>query len=449
MQQPSQSNSQQPLLQQSLRVVHIATTDIGGGAAIASYRLHQGLVRLGVDSQMIVAQKITDDPRVHGPATLTQKLLPRLAHHLDQIPRRFLRSSNQSLLSPAWIGMNAVQRALALKPDVINLHWTANGFVRPESLGVLKNMPLVWTLHDMWAFCGAEHYTEGNTRYLEGYTANNRPQGETGFDLNRWTWQRKMRIIPRLQHFSVVTDSYWLGECAEKSRMFQQNRVIPINYGLDTDVFKPIPKNVARNILNIPHEKKIVLFGAINAAGDTRKGIDLLANALQYYAENSIGEKPLQSSFRNDIECLVFGASGARTPLGGQPLDFGFPVRYCGSLTDNIALAVLYSAADVMIVPSREEAFGQTALEAVSCGTPAVAFRVGGLPDTIKHKHNGYLAEPFDVTDLAHGIHWVLSDEARWQELSHNARQTAVHGFTLEHQARRYVEVYEELLRKK
>lgn len=421
----------------NINVVHLATTDIGGGAAIASYRLHQGLVRLGVDSRMIVAQKLTDDPRVIGPATLREKLLPRLAHHIDQLPRRFLHSPNQSLISPAWIGMNAVKRALALKPDVINIHWTANGFLRPEALTALADVPLVWTLHDMWAFTGGEHYTAGDTRYIQGYTSANRLEGESGFDLNKWVWKRKMRVVPRLQRLRVVTDSHWLGECASQSQIFRKNRVIPINYGLDTDVFKPIPKDVARQILNIPTDKKIVLFGAINAARDTRKGIDLLAGTLQFYANDA----SLQSPFRKDIECLVFGASAPQNPL-----DFGFPTHYCGSLTDNIALAVLYSAADVMIVPSREEAFGQTALEAVSCGTPAVAFRVGGLPDTIRHQHNGYLADPFDVADLARGIDWVLSDEERWQKLSQNARQTALGGFTLEHQARRYMEVYEELL---
>ncbi|MCU0427754.1 MAG: glycosyltransferase [Candidatus Kapabacteria bacterium] len=426
-----------------LRVVHIATTDIGGGAAIASYRLHQGLVRLGVDSQMVVAQKMTDDPAVHGAQTLTKKLWARVAHQIDQIPRRFLTTTNASLLSPSWVWGDAIKRALSLKPDVVNLHWVQNGFVNPASLRLLQDIPTVWTLHDMWTFCGAEHYVGEDTRYIDGYTAQNRPSGESGFDLNRWTWKRKMRTIPALKRFTVVTDSSWLGECAAKSAMFRNEilrgkRVVPINYGLDTDVFKPIPKDVARYVLNIPQDKKVVLFGAINASGDMRKGIDLLASALQHYS---------QTTKTANIECYVFGASAPPKVSPTQtPLDFGFPVNYLGSMTDNIALAVLYSAADVMIVPSREEAFGQTALEALSCGTPAVVFRVGGLVDTIRHKENGYLAEPFQTEDLARGIGFVLEDAERYKTLSDNARKTALEGFTLEHQARRYMEVYAELL---
>lgn len=416
-----------------LRVVHIATTDVGGGAAIASYRLHQGLLRLGIDSQMVVAQKFTDDLTVHGAPTLTKKLWSRIANQIDQLPRRFLRTSNSSLLSPSWVWSDAVKRALALKPDVVNLHWVQNGFVNPASLRLLQNTPTVWTLHDMWTFCGAEHYVGEDTRYIHGYTAHNRPTGESGFDVNRWTWKRKMYFIPRLKRFTVVTDSAWLGKCATRSAMLHGKRIVPINYGLDTDVFKPIPKDAARHILNIPHDQNVILFGAINAVGDVRKGIDLLAAGLKKLATTTT---------LPNIACYVFGASAPPR----NPLDFGFPVRYLGSMTDTIALAVLYSAADVMIVPSREEAFGQTALEALSCGTPIVAFRVGGLVDTIRHNENGYLAEPFDTHDLARGISFVLEDKERYRTLSAHARQTALGGFTLEHQARRYVDVYSELL---
>lgn len=415
-----------------LRVVHVATTDVGGGAAIASYRLHQGLRRLGVDSQMVVSQKLTDDSTVHGAETLPQKLWSRTAHQIDQIPRRFLTTTNQSLLSPAWVPGNAVKRALSLKPDVVNLHWVQNGFVNPASLRLLENIPTVWTLHDMWAFCGAEHYVGDDKRYIHGYTSQNRPIGESGFDLHRWTWKRKMRIIPQLKRLSIVTDSHWLGSCASESAMLRAKRIVPINYGLDTAVFKPIPKEAARYILNIPSDKKIVLFGAINATGDTRKGIDLLAAALQHYSTQVAS---------HHVECFIFGASEPQ-----KPQNFGFPAHYLGSITDNVALAVLYSAADVMIIPSREEAFGQTALEAISCGTPAVAFRVGGLVDTICHKENGYLAQPFDTHDLARGIGFVLENEERYHVLSANARKTALESFTLEHQARRYMDVYSELL---
>jgi glycosyltransferase involved in cell wall biosynthesis len=423
----------------SLRVVHVSTTDIGGGAAIAAYRLHQGLLQCGVDSQMLVAQKLSDDPTVHGPQTVQGKLWSRIAHHLDQIPRKWLQTTNSSLLSPAWIPERTLQAALALKPDIINLHWTGNGFLRPESLRLLANVPTVWTLHDMWAFCGAEHYTGGNERYMEGYTAKNRPADEHGFDLNRWVWQRKRRVLPRMQHLTIVPDSQWLGECAAKSNLFRNRRIVPINYGLDTTVYKPIAKAAARRILNIPQDCHLIAFGAINASTDTRKGMDLLVRSLRTLAER----RSLDGENAVPAECIIFGASKAHTAAD----DFGFRTRFMGSLSDGIALAVVYSAADVMVVPSREEAFGQTALEALACGTPVAAFDVGGLRDTVEHEKNGYLARAFDTDDLADGIDWILCDYARWKMLSANARSNVEKGFTLEHQARRYAAVYSELLR--
>lgn len=415
-----------------LRVVHLSSSDIGGGAAIAAYRLHQGLLRVGVDSQMVVGEKLSDDSTVHGPARPFDKLWSRLSHHIDQVPRKLLKTTHPSLISPAWVLENTLDNVLALQPDIINLHWIANGFIRLESLRRLTSFPLVWTLHDMWAFTGGEHYAGDDKRYIIGYTKENRPTTEQGYDINRWVWQRKMRVIPQLEKLTVVTDSNWLAECARLSRVFQGRRVVAINYGLNSEIFKPIPKAMARWILNLPTDKKIIIFGAVNAVQDTRKGIDLLAAALQHYAAQQ--EYP-------DAECYIFGASQPKNPHY-----FGLPSFYLGTMSDEVALALLYSAADVMVVPSREEAFGQTALESLACGTPVVAFHVGGLPDTVEHEQTGYLARPFDIGDLARGIGWVLSDDERWKQLSEAGRNKVLNGFTLEHQAIKYQTVYQDLL---
>jgi glycosyltransferase involved in cell wall biosynthesis len=416
-----------------MNILHVSTNDIGGGAAIAAYRLHKGLRLIGEQSRMFVSQKSSDDADVIAPASSFEKLWSRLAAQLDQIPRRFLTTPNPLLLSPAWIPSPTIAHALRFKPDVVNLHWIAGGFVNPRSLSLLADTPVVWTLHDMWAFCGAEHYTGGDDRYIKGYTSANRPHGEAGFDMNRWTWERKRKAIATLKRLTVVADSRWLAGCARQSVMFQGRRVEAINYGLDHTRFHPIPKAAARQILGIAEDKTIILFGAINAAHDTRKGIDLLAAALHRYA----AEFPSAG-----VECVVFGSSAPRNPV-----NFGFPATYLGSLSDEIALAVVYSAADVMIVPSREEAFGQTALEALACGTPVVAFNVGGLPDSIDHERNGYLARPFDTEDLARGIRWIVEDPERSVRLAAAARAKVEAGFTLEHQARRYMAVYQELSR--
>jgi glycosyltransferase involved in cell wall biosynthesis len=440
-----------------MNILHLSTYDLGGGAAIAAYRLHKGLLRLQqgevhsevhseVRSTMLVGTKTSDDYTVIAPEAPAAKLWQRIVAQLDQAPRMAFKSASPLLISPAWVPSGAVRSALAHQPDIVNLHWIGNGFINIGSLRALAHVPVVWTLHDMWAFCGAEHYTGGDTRYKTGYQKKIRPEGETGFDVHRWTWKRKMKSIAALKYLTVVADSYWLAQCARESLMFQGRRVETIHYGLDTERFRPIPKAMARQILGVPDNKMLILFGAINAAHDKRKGIDLLAQALHHLhtmlSAESLSAELKGSLKADDVECLIFGASEPRTPPR-----LNFPTRYLGPLHDELSLAVVYAAADVMIVPSREEAFGQTALEALACGTPAVAFRVGGLPDSIDHCVNGYLAVPFDTEDLARGILWILADKERAAALAVNARNKVLSGFTLEHQAKKYIEIYREMLK--
>ena len=140
----------------------------------------------------------------------------------------------------------------------------------------------------------------------------------------------------------------------------------------------------------------------------------------------------------NDIELMVFGSDEP-----DNPPEFGVKVHYMGSFSDDLSISMLYSAADIMVVPSRSESFSNTVLEALSCGTPVAAFRIGGIPDQIDHKRNGYLAKPFDSTDLARGINFILEDDSRWQEMSLAARQKVVEFFNENRIAREYVKVYE------
>ena len=415
-----------------LRVVQVSSSDIGGGAAMSAYRLHRGLLNVGIDSQMVVSSKASDDYTVHGVNGNLAKLWSRVANQLDQLPRKFLNTTNQSLHSPAWVWENTVQRILALQPDVVNLHWTQNAFLRPESLRLLRHLPVVWTLHDMWAFSGAEHYVGADTRYKQGYTKSNRPLDESGFDLNRWLWNRKRKAWKHFDNITVVTPSKWLGDCARESVLFGQYRVQTIPYGLDLARFKPIDKRVAREVLNLPQDKHLLMFGAMSATSDTRKGFQFLAPALA----------SLTKAYRpDDVALVIFGSSAPQ-----KPVDVGFPAHYLGHLHDAISTSLAYSAADVFIAPSMEDNLPNTVLESLACGTPVVAFDIGGMPDMILHERNGYLAKAFDVENLAKGIAWVLEDTERRVHLANFARKRSEEGFALEHQARNYETLYHSLV---
>ncbi|NET35096.1 MAG: glycosyltransferase, partial [Cyanothece sp. SIO1E1] len=202
--------------------------------------------------------------------------------------------------------------------------------------------------------------------------------------------------------------------------------------GLDIQTYKPANQKFARKLLNLPEEKRIVLFGAPGGTQDRRKGFHLLQSAL----------KKLSCSGKNSqIEMAIFGA-----PEPNEPSELGFKTHYIGRLQDDASLAALYSAADVMIVPSVQEAFGQTASESLACGTPVVAFDATGLRDIVDHGINGYLAEPYDSNGLAAGISWVLGDQERYQKLRQSARQKAEQEFSLDVQAKRYSSIFSTLV---
>jgi len=186
-----------------------------------------------------------------------------------------------------------------------------------------------------------------------------------------------------------------------------------------------------RAALGLPPHKKLLLFGAVNATGDQRKGFQFLPMAMQRLGQD----------LRKNIELVVYGSSEPR-----DPPDFGLPVHYLGNIQDDTALASLYSSVDAMLVPSREDNLPNSAVEAISCGTPVVAFRVGGLADIVDHKQNGYLANTFSADDLAHGIEWVLADDSRIASLSERARSKAVAKFDLGKVAGAYRSLYESLL---
>jgi len=416
-----------------MKVLHISYSDLSGGAARATYRLHTGLRTRGVVSKMLVLDKVSDDPDVIAPTSNLGKGWSKISRYVEALPVKLLKTENHSLISPAWIGSNILKRQTAFEPDIIQLHWIGHELLRVEDISKFRP-PIVWRLPDMWAFAGGEHYVQDCTRYQLGYLKNNRPKGEGGFDLNRWVWNRKLRAWKDISNLTIVTPSSWLAKCASSSYLFKDRRVEVIHNGLDPEQYKPIDKPLARELMKLPQDKQLILFGALGATSDRRKGFHLLQPALQCLSQSGLRGN-------ENIEIVVFGSSQPENAI-----DLGFKSHYLGYLHDDISLALVYSAADVMLVPSIQEGFGQTASESLACGTPVVCFDSTGLKDIVDHQKNGYRAKCFSCEDLANGIAWVLQDEQRWQSLSRRAREKVEQEFTLEIQARRYLKLYQEVL---
>ncbi|HEY9601126.1 MAG TPA: glycosyltransferase family 4 protein [Allocoleopsis sp.] len=412
-----------------MNVLLLNTSDITGGAARAAYRLHQGLHSIGVDSRMLVQYKASDDKTVTAPSTRLEEGIAKMRVAVDALPLKFYGQRDATTFSLQWLPDRTVAKINRLKPDIINLHWTGEAFVQIETLAQF-NRPLVWSLHDMWAFTGGCHYNQDCDRYTDSCGACPQLRSTQDWDLSRWVWQRKAKSWQNL-NLTIVALSSWLAQCASSSSLFSSLRVERIPNGLDTQTYRPINRQIARELLNLPQNKHLVFFGSIWSTSVKRKGFHLLQPALQELS---------QSGWHDKLELVIFGASQPENPP-----EFGFKVHYLGTLNDDLLLALVYSAADVFVQPSTQENLANTVMEAIACGTPCVAFNIGGMPDLIEHQKNGYLAQPYQIEDLARGIAWVLENQERHQKLSYRAREKAEQEFTLEIQARRYLSLFTEI----
>jgi glycosyltransferase involved in cell wall biosynthesis len=410
-----------------MKILHLSTSDISGGAARSAYRIHQGLQHHNVDSTLLVQEKSGDDPAAIAPKLRLAQCVAQSRVAFDSLPLKLYPRRDQTLFSLQWLPDRTLSKVNQINPDLIHLHWINAGFLNIKTLAQF-NRPLVWTLHDMWPFTGGCHYSGDCDRYQTGCGACPQLKSSLPWDLSNWTWQRKSQAWKNL-NLTLVAPTSWMLNGARSSALFQNARIEWIPHGLDPQVYRPLDQRAARAMLNLPQDKSLILFGAIQATRDRRKGFHLLQAALQQLS---------RMAWQKEIEVVVFGA---RQPENA--VDLGFKTRYLGHLNDDISLALLYSAADVMVVPSTQEAFGQTALEAMACGTPVVAFEGTGLADLIDHQQNGYLATPFQPEDLAKGICWILEHAHR---LAEQARQKVEQAFTLEIQTQRYTQLFTEIL---
>lgn len=414
-----------------MKTLLLSTSDLDGGAARAAFRLMQGLQSVEVDAQMMTQNKIGDDFNVWEPLGNGEKLLAKLRPAIDSTPTRFYRERKRHTpFSPAILS-NPIGRVLRQsKPDLIHLHWISQGLLSVEALAGL-GAPLVWTMHDMWPFTGGCHYDQDCGAYQA--SCGNCPAlgSSKAYDLSRWVWSRKRKAWKDLK-LTIVSPSRWLARCAQESSLFRDSRIEVIPNGIDLTSFRPHPKDLARKILGLPQDKKLILFGAMGSTTDPRKGFQLLRSALQSLGTNGWGAR---------AEVAIFGAGKPKVAM-----DLGLPTHYLGRLHDDFSLSLVYSAADLFVAPSQQENLANTVMEALACGTPVVAFTIGGMPDLITHTNNGYLAESLNVEDLANGISWVLKDDDNWHRLSKAARIKCESEFDLSKVAARHKTLYSETI---
>lgn len=403
-------------------ILLLNTKDEGGGAVQATLRLHKGLLNAGINSRVLVQEKQTTDNSILGPA----KTLSRFAQYrslLDSIPLRRYMNREEKTFSPAWLPDKLNSRIEKQNPDILHLNWITGGFLQIETIGSFER-PIVWTMHDMWPFTGGCHFSYSCDKFTDQCGSCPILKSGKSDDLSRKVWERKQDSWEDLD-IVLVAPSSWLANCAQKSALFSDERIEQIPYGLDLRKYDSISQTQGRKLFDLPEEAKIVLFGANSTS--PRKGFDYLLDGL-----NTLKK---QSNLSN-IELAIFGPYN-------DSFDFQFPTHKLGYL-DQTRLRLAYAASDVLVVPSLQDNLPNVVLESMACGTPCVAFDIGGFSDMIDHEESGYLADPFSSDDLANGIEFVLGSDP--QKLSERSKQKVASEFDIKDTVEEYKKIYQGLL---
>ena len=417
-----------------MRVLIVNTSERTGGAAVAAGRLMEALNNNGVKAKMLVRDKETD--RLTVAAVPGQKgmqlrfLWERLVIWLR------LRLSRKHLFEVdiANCGADITQLREFQEADVIHLHWINQGMLSLKGIRKMldSGKPVVWTMHDIWPATAICHLTL-DCRRFETQCSHCRllPGGGSDNDLAAQVWRRKQKMLADRQ-ITYVACSQWLAGEAQKSALLQGQRVVSIPNPIDTHVYAPQNQQQARQRAGLPADGRIILF-ASQRVTNLNKGMNYLVEACQLLAEQHPEQK-------EQITVAILG--GHAEELEGQ-----LPFRTCplGYVNDEHRIVDVYNAADVFVLPSLSENLPNTIMEAMACGVPCVAFKVGGIPEEIDHLKNGYVAAYRDAADLAKGIAWVLQ-EADYESLSQQAIHKVTQCYSQQSVAVKYLDVYQQAM---
>ncbi len=410
-----------------MNIVHINTADIQGGAARATYALHRGLLAAGHQSRMLVGYKYSTDPTVAG-IWFYQNLFGRGVQRFVKAIEE--RSGLQYLLQP--FRQSFLRHPFVRNADVIHLHNLHGNYFSFTILPALSRIaPLVWTLYDCWPMTGHCTYPtlydcrvwekgEGKCPALFDYPP-------IGRDTEAYLWKKKQQAY-RDMDCSVVGPSEWMCAAARQSPLLQRFPLTHIPQGIDTNFFHIGSQSSARKRIDIPLDATVVMVSALPDA--PRKGLPYFLASLRFLTT------------QRRLWILVVGSRGLIGPLGNS-----FSIREMGYIDDPDLWRECFRAADVYALPTLADNLPLTILESLSCGTPVVAFDVGGVKEVVRTGQTGYCAREKDAEDLARGIALLLNDRALRMTCSKNAQHDMRHSFSLDQQVRAYSRLYEQCQR--
>jgi glycosyltransferase involved in cell wall biosynthesis len=411
-----------------MKILIVNSTENQGGAAISAKRLYESLLIYGVKATFLVNTKQSSDFRIISTETKKDKLFQVLSQQLDQFPLRKYNSSRVgTIFSPnnTFFTKSTLKRINSINPDIIHLHWVNHGMINIKDLIKLKK-PIVWTMHDSWLFTGGCHLPNKCQKYIKECYECEVLGSNVYKDLSNKIFRIKQYIFDQLD-MNIVSPSNWLGLNAKRSILLKKQSISIIPNPIDTKLYCPTEKNIARKLLGLSSHKKIILFAASSATSDLNKGFHNLHAAIN----------------KLKLDNILLVVMGGHKPQKNQ--NFNFPIKYLGEFSDDVSIKLIYNSADVTVVPSLSENLSNTIMESLACGIPTVAYNIGGNSDMIDHKNNGYLSIPYDPSDLAKGIEWILNND-NYSQLSSNARLKVVNNFDHMITSKKYIDLYKEIL---
>lgn len=417
-----------------MRILIVNTSELNGGAAVAASRLVAALNNSGVQARLLVNDRQTSNPMVSElPKTLFSRwrfLWERwtIFWHLH------FTKHNLFAIDVANAGADITSLPEFKLADVIHLSWINQGMLSLNSIKKIVNSgkPVVWTMHDIWPATAICHLTLGCNNFKQiCRRCKYLPGGGSDKDLSTAVWHKKKRIYEKSDiHF--VACSRWLADQARQSQLLRDLHVCAIPNPIDTRVFAPKNKVECAELMSLPANKRLILFAAQRAT-NVNKGLAYLVEACNMLAQQ-------YPDMKDNAALVVLGGKAnqavAELPLPVIPIDY---------VSDTATLIALYNAVHAFVLPSLSENLPNTIMEAMACGVPCVGFNVGGIPEEIDHRRNGYVARYRDAADLAKGIHWVLF-EADYDQLATQAVKKVQANYSQQTVALQYIEVYNQAL---
>lgn len=371
-----------------MKVLHISQFDSGNGASWAMNRLHHALLDAGVDSSLWVQRAFVEKERV----TADNNLFSRFRPHIEALGKVSTGNRKDYQYSTSWLRRKKIPWAQIEAADVLHLHWINGGFLPIELLKDFKK-PIVWTFHDMWGMTGMRHYPKIQID-ADGYLPSESwTEEDLEFPLDRKYFDLKKNLYSYLD-LSAIAPSQWMKAAIETSDLWKNRSVSYIENTIDTKAFVKGNALEAKKELGLPLDKPLVLFGAMSAMSDERKGFKLLEKILRLMNFRGI-----------DGHLIVFGnqCKSCEFPLS-------IPTTLLGRISNQQKLIKLYQACDVMIVPSLQDNFPNTIVESICCHLPVVTYAVGGMPDMVVDEKTGHAVTPFSITEFVDAIEFWLKE---------------------------------------